>query len=174
METAYLYPTTNLGILNSLDEGTLLEVLLRLPMTDICRTAATCRLLAHMARREWLWQQMCARAGIICSEPCSSRGWRSAYAALRHVRTVDWRPLPMARLASLAEVLRRIGIPAGHSMICVDLRVSASADDQTGLAATHPAPFAFQGAILQLGQACPRSFHVHKNIQAYFQHYTFL
>jgi hypothetical protein len=144
-------PETNVsnasGILQCLDESTLLEVMLRLPMGDICRAAATCRSLAQIARREWLWQQMCFLAGITCSDSGGSRGWRSAYAALRHVHAVDWQPLPMSRLASLAEILQRIGIPAGHSMICVDLRVSTASDDPTCIAATHPAPFTFQGTL---------------------------
>ena len=132
------------AILQKLDEGTLLEVLLRLRLADICRSAVSCKTFAKIARSEWLWQQMCGRNGITTTEVISP-GWRAMYTSLRQVRAVNWCPRPMVELSRLADMLRGIGIPAGHAMICTDLQISSSASDPLAFTATHPVPFSFEG-----------------------------
>jgi hypothetical protein len=142
------YVSRNTGIcaiMQKLDDGTLLEVLLRLRLVDICRCAISCKAFAKIARSEWLWQQMCDRNGIIATEG-QSHGWRAMYTSLRQVRAINWIPQPMAELSKIADMLRGIGIPAGHAMICADLDITASASDPLSFTAAHPAPFAFEGS----------------------------
>ena len=96
-------PAETCGILQRLDEGTLLEVLLRLQLIDVCRSAISCKTFAKIARSEWLWQQLCARNGIQAADGAHSQGWRAMYTSMRHVRAINWDPQPMASLARLAD-----------------------------------------------------------------------
>ena len=134
-------------ILQKFDDATLMEVLLRLRLSDICRSAASCKVFARIARSEWLWQQLCARSGVEATEGGQSQGWRALYTSLRQVRAINWSPQPMAELSRLAEVLRGIGIPAGHAMMCINLDIAASSSDPYSFTATHPTPFTFDGNL---------------------------
>lgn len=107
----------------SLDEGTLLEVFVRLGVADLANTASSCALFANMCRSEWLWRQLSALRGIRILDP-PGHGWRSMYIALCRVDTVGWSPLLLNELKRLCKLFQSFSIPAGHNLVCIELDLS--------------------------------------------------
>ena len=112
----------------SFDEGTLLEVLVRLGVADLANTACTCKAFAEMCRSECLWRQLSALRGIRileCDAPGAS-GWRQIYVALCKVEVVAWSPLALAELKRLCQLFTAVRVPPRHYLVCVELQLAAA------------------------------------------------
>jgi hypothetical protein len=120
----------------SFNEETLLEVFVRLGVTELAHTASSCKAFANMCRCEWLWQQLSALRGIK-TLGAPGMGWRTMYISLSHVNVVGWSPLPLAELKRLSQVLSSISVPAGHSLVCVELELSSIEDSVSGHTSSH-------------------------------------
>ena len=109
------------------DEGTLLEVLVRLDVADLANTACTCKAFAVMCRSECLWRQLSALRGIRileCDAPGS--GWRQIYVALCKVEVVAWSPLSLAELKRICQLFTAIRVHPRHTLVCAELQLEES------------------------------------------------
>lgn len=111
----------------SLDEGTLLEVFVRLGVADLANTASSCTAFANMCRSEWLWRQLSALRGIRILDP-PGYGWRSMYIALCRVEVAGWSPLALIELKRLCKLFQGFSIPAGHNLVCIEQDLSCLMD----------------------------------------------
>jgi hypothetical protein len=106
------------------DEGTLLEVLVRLGVADLANTACTCKAFAVMCRSECLWRQLSALRGIRileCDAPGS--GWRQIYVALCKIEVVAWSPLSLAELKRICQLFTAIRVHPRHTLVCAELQL---------------------------------------------------
>ena len=111
------------GFLLLLDEGTLVEVLVRLGVAALAHVASSCKTFAMMCRSEWLWCRMSALRGIHTLDAPGS-GWRKIYIALCQVDVVGWSPLPLAEPERMCKLLNANRVPAGHKMVCIEIELS--------------------------------------------------
>ena len=128
----------------SFDEGTLVEVLVRLDIASLAHTASSCRPFASMCRCEWLWQRLCCLRGIRVVDAPGS-GWRGIYVALSQVDVVGWAPLTSAELRRLCRIFGTLSMPTGHKALCVEMELSAVAGTESLITGKHEGSFSFGG-----------------------------